>query len=331
MRCLLLVVVLLLAGCSLDDRGPDGPARCGAVTVDDFAGTRPGYVDDQAVAAFPGVRALCRGMWLPHADEDFVPQGLALDGDTAWVSGYRHDDRVGHRFCQLVHVRLNGEELAFVDQIGGAVPGREPVMCRHGGGLELTAAGLWLAETDRLWLLDPRRVGKADPVVRGWRLERPVRGSFLVRGRGRLLGVGEFRAGGRGAVYWYDESDLLSPRSAVLVASRRSGSPGFDRAQRVVPRRVGSTPRRAQGGTSLDGGRPTYTASTLRCGKLLPPGSRLAFVPGVEDVERRGRLLWAVSESGTRPYQAVGSPLVPMLGAYRLGRVLHGHAPFCRW
>lgn len=330
MRWLPLVLVLLVSGCSLSGGGTDSSPPCGALTVDDFAGTPPDYLDDQAVAAFPGARALCRAMWLPHADDDFVPQGLALDGDSAWVSGYR-DDRVGHRACQLVHVRLSGEELAFVDEIVGSVADRDPVLCRHGGGLELTSAGLWLAETDRLWLLDPLRVGKGDPVVRGWHLEPPVRGSSLVRGRGGLLGVAGFRAGGHGQVFWYDPGDLLAGRSAVLVASHRSASPGFDPGRRVTPRRVGRTPRRAQGGTPLDGGRPTYTASTSRCGKLRPPGGRLAFVPGVEDIERRGPLLWAVSEAGSRPYQALGRPLVPMLGAYRLGRVLRGHPPTCRW
>lgn len=330
MRWLSLVLVLLVAGCSLSGGGGERPPQCGTLGLDDFAGTQPEYLDDQAVAVFPGVRALCQAMWLPHADDDFVPQGLALDGDEAWVSGYR-DDVVGHRACQLAHVRLTGEELAFVDQIVGSVAGRDPVLCRHGGGLELTSEGLWLAETDRLWLLDPRRVGKSDPVVRGWRLEPPVRGSFLVRGRGGLLGVAGYRSGGRGHVFWYDRGDLLGERGAVLVASHRSASPGFERGQRVTPRRVGRTPRRAQGGTPLDGGRPTYTASTSGCGKLRPPGGRLAFVPGAEDIERRGPLLWAVSEAGAGPYQELGRPLVPMLGAYRLARVLRGHPPTCRW
>ncbi len=326
-----MALVLLLSACSLGGGSAPSHGGCGTLTLDDFAGTRPEYLDDQALAVFPGARALCRAMWLPHADDDFVPQGLALDGDTAWVSGYRDDDRLGHRPCQVVHVRLTGEELAFVDTIVGAVGEREPVMCRHGGGLQLTAAGLWLAETDRLWLLDPDRVGKGDPVVRGWRLERPVRGSFLVPGGEGRLGVGEFSGRGRGRVFFYDLADLLAPGRQVLVASRRSASPGFDRGQRVTPRRVGVAPRRAQGATTLDGGPPTYTASTAGCGKLRPPGSRLAFVPGAEDIERRGRLLWTVSEAGSRPYQSLGRPLVPMLGAYRLGRVLHGHAPLCRW
>jgi hypothetical protein len=117
----------------------------------------------------------------------------------------------------------------------------------------------------------------------------------------------------------------------VLVASRRSESPGFKDGQRVTPHRVGATPPRAQGATVLDGGRPTYTASTSGCGKLRVPGSPLAFVPGAEDVERRGGLLWAVSEASSRAYLSAKRPLVPMLGAYRLGRVLGNHAPTCRW
>ncbi len=325
-----LVCLVLLTACTAGASSHAGDPPCGALTLGDVAGPRPAYLDDAQLAVYPGRAALCRAMWLPGADRGFVPQGLALDGDTAWVSGYH--DGAHTRPCQLVHVRLDGEPLVFQDRVVGRVRHREPVLCRHGGGLLRTAEGLWLAETHRLWLLDPALVGKGDPVLRGWRLEEPVRGSFLVPGASGRLGLGGYRAHDRGAVHWYDVATLLAPGRTVLAASRRDRSPGTSTAQRVLPRRVGIAPVRAQGAARIDGGAPTYVSSTSGCGKLaLPGGTRVAFAPGAEDAEQQGALLWSVSEAGAFRYFRLGRPLVPMLAAYRLDRLLRGPAPTCPW
>ena len=89
-----------------------------------------------------------------------MPQGLALDGRTAWVSGYRWRKAYGDRPCRLLRVDLRtGKLLASTGQLTGSVGERRSTFCRHGGALSLDRHGLWLAEADRLWLVDPDRVG----------------------------------------------------------------------------------------------------------------------------------------------------------------------------
>ena len=74
------------------------------------------------------------------------------------------------------------------------------------------------------------------------------------------------------------------------------------------------------------------TRSTSRCGVLVAPGGRrVAAPPGLEDVELAGRDLWAVSESGARPYQERGGrPMVPMVLRLDADAVLAGPRTSCR-
>ena len=90
--------------------------------------------------------------------------------------------------------------------------------------------------------------------------------------------------------------------------------------------------RRVQGVTAGPGG-VWSTSSVSTCGMLvLPSGRRVAFAPGVEDLELDGRgMLWAVLESGARNYQRDGRPLVPMLARFDVRTLLRGPAETCSW
>ncbi len=335
---LLSAVALLVAACSpapgraSRPPAPDGSATyggCRGLHRDDVSGPLPSYVDG-ALARFANDTAMCRALWLPTADRWLVPQGLALDGETAWVSGYRWHRELGRRPCRLLHVSLRtGRLLASTDRIAAEVYGPYETFCRHGGALSLDRHGLWVVESDRLWLVDPHRVGHPDQVRRVWRLETPVRGSVLVDGSRTQLGIGTWRDDRRGRMSWFRYRDLLEPGVSALGSAR-----GAHRAGQV---RTSTTVRRVQGtarGRGAGVARGVWsTASTTTCGMLVDPGGRrIAFAPGAEDVEFDGRgRVWAVLESGARPYQRVGRPLVPMLAQFDVGQLVRGQRSRCSW
>lgn len=193
------------------------------------------------------------------------------------------------------------------------------MVCRHGGGLLLDRHGLWLVETDRLWLLDPQTL----LVRRAWALEEPLRGSFAVHDDAGRLGLGGFRRSGPAQLFWFDTARVLAPGVLDLTEA------GAVHQQRVPPR--------AQGAVWGDlGPGPAgvwFSTSTTYCGMLVGPGgARRAFLPGAEGLDRTDRrTLWALSESATRPYQlAGGRPVVPMLARFDVDSGVGGWAlPRC--
>ncbi len=235
-----------------------------------------------------------------------MPQGLTVERGTAWVSGYDGGGAPGTRYCRVQRIDLtDGTVLGQVGQVTGAAGPRLPVSCRHGGGVLKDRFGLWLAETTRLWLLDPDSLA----VRRVWPLVDPLSGGFLVRDDRGLLGVGDFsrRVGAR--LTWFDPKSLLA---SDLIDVTRS------QAVRSQP-----APRLAQGAVWADfGPGPAgvwFVTSVTRCGALVGPGGmRRGFIPGAEgtDLGPRGAL-WTVSETAARSYQTDGDrPVVPMLARF---------------
>ncbi len=246
-----------------------------------------------------------------RADQKFVPQSLAIDGDTTWVSGYDGGGPRGTLLCRVVRLDLRtGRVLDQAAPINGSVGGRPEVNCRHGGGLASTDEGLWLAEGQRLWLLDPETLD----VERVWGLTNPLRGSFALAGPGGLIGLGEFKFERRGRLDWFDPDALIAGAAVDLVPADAV------RHQRDVP-------PMAQGAVVADLGRGPaglwFVTSNTRCGVLVGPGGqRVGYLPGAEGTALRDGDLWSVSESGSRPYQEKGGrPVVPMLARFDIGKV----------
>jgi hypothetical protein len=284
------------------------------VSFGQVRGPRPAYVRGP-LQRFPAERAVCAAYWLPRADRFFVPQSLEIDGTTAYVAGYRWHRTFGKRPCQIAVVDTRtGRTTAFVKRWAAPVYRPEPTFCRHAGGMEMTREGLLVEETQRLWLLDPNRLGKRDPVLRVWRLPAYVRGSTLVVA-GDRLGIGTYRARSPGPVWWFRLSDMMAPGVAAL----------------------GSPVRRTQAPTALQGmgrgpGGVWFSSSNTRCGMLTGPrGGVAGFVPGAEDVEFRGPDLWTVSEASAKPYLGRNERPVPFLLRLDASRLLSGERSGCSW
>jgi hypothetical protein len=282
---------------------------CGPLRSDEVHGRRASHLP-RRLSRFWGDEAVCRGMWLGGRLGHFVPQGLAVDGRTGWVTGYDGSAPRSRRACRLVRVDLRRLEVVTVQRrITGAVPGRRATYCRHGGAVVADGPRrLWVVETRRLWLLDPRKVGTRGAVRRVWRLEDGVRGSVgvLVPGTGPGRGLGLGRHARRGRIDWFDPRRLRRSDRPVLRASYPQRAPRG--LQGITHGRL-----RPSGTDGL-----WVTLSNTRCGVLVGPrGQRVPVVPGAEGLayDDRGGL-WMLSEASVRLYYDKGDAVVPQLVRY---------------
>jgi hypothetical protein len=274
------------------------------VTYAEVRGRPPSY-GPRELAGFGNDHAMCAGLWLPGADAWLVPQGMAVAGRLAYVAGFDGTKAGSHRLCTVESVDVRtGELVARRHPVVGRVGTREPTECRHGGGVLVDEHGVWLAETQRLWLLDPETL----EVRRVWAIDEPVRGSFAVWGRRGELGLGRFRPESPARLWWYDVDRLLDSSDPVVEAAG---------ALRAV-----AVPAGAQGAVwaELGGIGPGlwFATSTSSCGVLVgPDGRRRAFAPGAESMSLVGPdSVWVVSESGSRLYQQKDRPMTPMLARF---------------
>jgi hypothetical protein len=273
---------------------------CGPLTPATVVGPTPPYVDDR-LDRFANDEAACAGVWLRAARTGFVPQGVAVRGRTAWVSGFDGDAREGRLWCTVIRIDLATGREQDRTVLRDVLVGGAAINCRHAGGITIEDHGLWLAEAGRLWLLDPDSLA----VQRAWSLRSGVRGSFAVVDDAGRLGVGAYRPQRRGWLDWLDPAALVAGSDPVI---------DDDEVLEHV-----SAPSRTQGAYwgRLSGRKPAlwFARSNTHCGILVGRSQRRGFVPGAEGMAPAGRDgMWVVSESGSRRYQeAGGRPVIPML------------------
>ena len=317
------MVLLALSGCTGSVAGslggaPPAEPGCGPVGYDEVRGTAPTY-GPRELGRFLNDQHLCAGVWAGGVDRWMVPQGMVVSGSTAYLAGFDGTKPPRERYCSIERIDLrSGRVQARVDLVSGSIGGRPPIACRHGGGVVVDEHGVWLAETIRLWLLDPDTL----EVRRGWRLDPPLRGSFALHDPAGRLGLGRFTTRAPGRVDWFDPSTLLAPGTeSIGAADVVSSDPA---------------PRGTQGGmwAALDDGESGlwFVRSTSACGVLVGPrGQRRAFIPGAESMslDARGRL-WVSSESGARLYQQDGRPMTPQIARFDVSGLRGWARPDCR-
>jgi hypothetical protein len=325
-RGLLVALLLGVGACTSAPTGaptrpasPSPAADCRAVGYDDVRGPEPAEPNG-SLRDHPVVDAVCAAWWLDLPD-DFVPQGLEVEGSRAYVVGHRAGE-VGRRPCQVAAVALpSGETQGFVRRLD---PPGGTTYCRHGGGAALTDAGLWVIETSRLWLLDPDRLGD-DPVRRVWWLGEGVRGSTIAAVGGDLV-IGGYQRHRPGRARWYDESAVLAATATTLVEAGPE-------AGQVAPTRSRRVPDRLQGLTFTRAGVPWFVSSRIACGVVRPGGKAdpRDFVPGAEDLVVERRSIWTVSEASAAPYRDEGGALVPTLLRLDRAAVEQAGPATCAW
>ena len=305
-------------------RAVKGKAHCHGISHREVRGEEPTYTRKQ-LARFPNRNRLCHGIWLPSPRRYLVPQGIAITGNTAWLSGFRYRKGYGNRPCQLVRVDLTtGRRLAFRRAIYGQVGQRPRTYCRHGGGILQRGRLLWIVEKNKLWLVNPLRPGRVLNARRVWRIKSPVRGSAVVATPQRI-GLVPFQTRGVAQIHWFTFKRLM--RTGVLdLAVRRKGARQLGAVART------HIPSFVQGATTDARGRLFLARSTLACGELVTPaGRRIAFVPGAEGIALHSgdRRLWAVSESGAWPYARSRKPLTAAVSSFEWPRLRSGKHARC--
>ena len=244
---------------------------------------------------------------LEGANKGFIPQGLALAaGSQAWVTGY-----VPGKDCWVMRVDLHSGDV-LRRQVG--IDAKGVPACSHAGGAMLNKDGLWVADTHRLWLLDPSRIGKSNAVLDHWTLyqgtEKPkkLKGSFLLDTAGRL-GIGQFGKKA-GKIQMFRFSDLRRDSTHTLIGQ---GNPGVGEA---APNGSIEARKKAQGAEWGPDGGLYVAASTSTCGLLHQDGTNgshdYGFGPGVEEFEFEGDTrVWAVFEASAEKYKTRAISLSP--------------------
>jgi hypothetical protein len=331
------LVVLLFAvsgGAVAADAAPSSSAaaarkgrfQCHGLDREDVRGADPAYTR-KSLADFSNHKRMCGAIWLPPPRRYFVPQGLAVVGRTAWVSGFQYHKGYGQRPCQLRRVDLlTGRQLVFHSAIFGRVGLRPRTYCRHGGGILKRGGYLWIVEKNKLWKVDPASTSHVLNATRVWRIKSPARGSAIVATR-KLIGLVPYQERGRAYIHWFSFKQLR--KQGVLDLGGRAK--GDSQIGAVARTRV---PTYVQGAT-LDGRGGLYLArSRLACGELITPGGRrLGFLPGAEGIQFGPRVnrLYAVSESGARPYVRLRQPLTAGVTRFEWPGLGHGRPSDCRF
>ena len=298
-------------------------AHCNGIRHRDVRGAEPRYTRKK-LATFPNSKRLCRGLWLPSPRRYFVPQGVAVTGNTAWISGFRFRKGIGQRPCQMVRINLTtGRRLGFHSSIYGRVGTRPRTYCRHGGGILRRGKWLWIVEKNKLWQIDPAARGRSVTAHRVWRVKSPVRGSSVVA-KAHRIGLVPFKTSGVARIYWYSFSQLMR-RGTRDLAVRPNGTKQIGAVEST------RIPRYVQGAAFSPSRRLYLARSTLSCGELVSlSGRRLAFMPGAEGIQfSSGRRLWTVSESGAWPYSKSRKPLTPALSTFEWPRLLRSKLGQC--
>ncbi len=330
LKMALVVLLVLVAGGSMTETSAAAKkvAHCRGIDRAAVVGLEPTYTRKK-LAKFSNHKRLCHGVWLPNPRRDLVPQGLAITGRTAWVSGFHYRKGYGQRGCLLVRVDIvTGRRLAYHGAVFGRVGERPRTYCRHGGGIIQRGRWLWLVEKNKLWLVNSLQGASGSPLdaTRVWRLQSPVRGSSIVA-RGDRVGLVPFQTKGVARIYWFSFKRLLKP--GVLDLGVRHD--GTRQLGPIVSTRV---PRFVQGATTDASGRLYLARSNLSCGELVTPyGRRVGFIPGAEGIQfaSRGTRLWSVSESGAWPYAISRKPFTPALASFEWPQLFRGELATCRF
>ena len=298
--------------------------RCHGLDRDDVRGVDPTYTN-KSLADFRNHKRQCSGLWLPPPRRYLVPQGIAVWRNTAWVSGFRYSKGYGERPCQLRRVDLiTGKQLEFHSAIYGRVGERPRTYCRHGGGIlhrgptcgsSRSASSGWSSPPARARCSTHAGCG-------GSRLRHEGRRSWP-----RTSGSAWCRSWSSGPAYihWYPFKRLL--RSGVLdLGVARKGRKQIGAVART------RVPTYVQGATLSPAGGLYLARSSLACGELvMPDGRRLGFVPGAEGIQFGAQLkrLYAVSESGARPYVKSRKPLTAGVNSFEWPGLARGRRSDC--
>ena len=260
----------------------------------EILGKKPAYLDVQSVS-FANMQATTQQIWMPGLDEDYVPQGLAVDGRSVLVAAYRSGDAaIANGPCRIFRVdAASGQETGHFDA---------PTGCGHAAGLANVSGGLLvLADIHDLWRIDldlAFATGSTERAVRGHvKLGGDLEGHFCTFD-GADLWIGRYTV-------QKDAARAKMQRLPLRIFDDKDGATVDERDVRETV----AIPPLAQG-AAFSGDTIWISASSSRVGTLYRLDRRTGRVLrrhdtliGIEGIafDDEGQL-WAVSESGAKKY-----------------------------
>ena len=317
------------------------PTPCVGLDRPDVVGREPSYVSSgRKLSSFPNKDAACAGMWAPHLDGGFVPQGIAPTDGGMWVAGYikAHEDdkpvecavylmdpETGRRGSGYVFTK---KHLTAASTDSGFVKLRK---CGHAGGVAVLPDGrLLVVDTKTIFVLDARRFGQGNPIDEVIKLvdpfpddEHKFNGSFLVDGTAS--------SDPEVATMWigtWSESSASTLRrfSVAEILADNTRRPGDDDLTAML-----SLPSDAQGAAFAPTGELLVASSVSRCGRLslldVETGTidEYGFGPGVEEISFVDGKLWATFEAGSRLYiEKFGAKFFPLVASFDPSKITEG-------
>ncbi len=286
---------------------------CATVVASEVDGVRPAWRSGDSLADFPNDDAMCAATWVPRIDERFVPQGLALRGGSALISGYTcrfADSGDGCRKkskterCRLMSVQLSTGRVTANRHFSRQ-------QCAHGGGVAVDPKGhIWIADTKKLVFLN----GIHDNQPKKLALKSPIEAAFLTETPSGRIQLGDWAQKGSPQLWTFKWKTLyrcLAKKVALKVAE------DCDASTKGASTEGGSVdiPQDAQGAAYGPGGL-WVARSTSKWGKLRTRSRSLGFGPGVEEIEfAADGSLWAVFEAGSKKFPAP-RPFLPVIARF---------------
>lgn len=269
-------------------------------------GDAPSY-SPRAPSVVPNAAAIRARIWAPRLDDGWVPQGVAFDDGTLWVSAYQSTDpKVDSGPCRVFKVNIADGGMAGQFDL--------PAVCGHAGGLAHTGDRyLYVADGNYLFRVDTQAALAAGKCVDLGCSTLPLRGTVratFVAYAKRTLWLGESTPAGQAGHLW----QIPEERMLAII----SGAGGvLDESSAVV---VTPLAGQSRGAAITRDGALWVTQSDEKSGRLqkIEPGSgkalqEYAMPPGTEDIDfAPDGTLWAVSEAGAMRLKAslVFFPLV---------------------
>jgi hypothetical protein len=255
-------------------------------------GDKPRYLQRDN-SDLPNQAAVLTTLWAPGLDDGYVPQGLAILGDTVLISSYRSTDaEVDRGPCRVFAVSMtSGKQTGYFDV---------PEDCGHAGGLVmLDKQTLILADTKILFKIDLAKALEAKSVVPALlgtvRLKDGLKGSFVdFDGKNLWIGASEKTP---------EQAKAYRLPADIFTLMKGKERVGLEQTLGSIP-----IPIHANGMTFDRQGMIWLAASNSKYGRLsrIDPkdGKVLAehdTATGIEDldIDASGNL-WAVSEAGSR-------------------------------
>ena len=237
-------------------------------------GNKPSYLSS-VTTDFANVKAVSDAAFVPDLELGFIPQGIEKFKKDILITGY------DKKYYKCTVYKINKENKVTKQQV---ISG-----CKHAGAISLMGEEkLVVSDTKNLFILDTKNFKTLQKIP----LKGKVRGSFITND-GKFWFIGVYAKDvDKSFIYKFTDEQLQN-------------SNYLD--ENIAIQRI-PIPLRAQGADFDSFGNLWITTNRRNYGVLTKYNTNFQVVDtyktvrGLEDIDIRGKYMWIVSESGSKPY-----------------------------